>query len=210
MLKHIIFYVRDLEGKLIRVKGAYYLTDGGYLELACFLYPERNRVELEDVLFSEWLESIRKDIERIFGRLKLRFRILYNTIELHDFDQIEDVFKTCCVLHNMILVYDGNHRLKGWESVKWQPVNPDNDSDDDNNHGEEDSSDDDDDDDDDIDAYEDNNARFDNDPTIETIELNPSSKVSHEVLRQLVRDNFIYMFRNKLLRWPKGNYLRHT
>ena len=38
------------------------LMDGGYIRAACCMFPEHNRVFLEDVLFSEWLESVRLDL----------------------------------------------------------------------------------------------------------------------------------------------------
>lgn len=42
-----------------------------------------------------------------FGRLKMRFRCLLNPIYLKYESQINDMFVTCCVIHNMLLSYDG-------------------------------------------------------------------------------------------------------
>ena len=61
----------------------------------------------DEVMFAEWLESMRKDIECTFGILKSRFRILKNTIRLYFEDDIEALFRTCAVLHNILLQYDG-------------------------------------------------------------------------------------------------------
>jgi len=75
------------------------------------------------VLWSEWVESIRKDVECFFGVLKARFQFLRNPIEYNIFT-IDDVFKTCCILHNMLLAYDG---LDGHDMMRedfWNALDP--------------------------------------------------------------------------------------
>ena len=56
---------------------------------------------------SEWLESMRKDVECTFGILKGRFRILKAGIMLHGVDVADSIWLTCCALHNMLLEIDG-------------------------------------------------------------------------------------------------------
>ena len=53
------------------------------------------------------MESVRKDVERLFGILKKRFRILKHPSSLRSLNAMEDVFITCCILHNMLLEFDG-------------------------------------------------------------------------------------------------------
>lgn len=53
------------------------------------------------------MESVRKDVECTFGSLKARFRILRNPIEYHDQSCIDNVFFTCCIIHNILLTIDG-------------------------------------------------------------------------------------------------------
>jgi hypothetical protein len=48
-------------------------------------------------------ESVRKIIERVFGMLKKRFRILRLPMLVKDMAEVEDIVKVCCVLHNMCL-----------------------------------------------------------------------------------------------------------
>ena len=48
-------------------------------------------------------ESVRKIIERVFGMLKKRFRILRLPMLVKDTSEVEDMVKVCCVLHNMCL-----------------------------------------------------------------------------------------------------------
>ncbi|CAM9977788.1 unnamed protein product, partial [Discosporangium mesarthrocarpum] len=60
---------------------------------------------------SIWLESVRKDVECYFRRLKGRFRILnlpmlHWVSSNHPREKI-DMFFTCCILQNMLRAYDG-------------------------------------------------------------------------------------------------------
>jgi hypothetical protein len=57
--------------------------------------------------WSKNLESVRKDIENVFGILKVRFKFLKNFNSLHEQRDINAAFVTCCMLHNMMLRVDG-------------------------------------------------------------------------------------------------------
>jgi hypothetical protein len=57
--------------------------------------------------WSAKLESVRKDIEGVFGILKNRFRFLKKYNMLHKQSQVDAAFATCCMLHNMLLQEDG-------------------------------------------------------------------------------------------------------
>ena len=48
-----------------------------------------------------------KDVECTFGILKGRWRILKIGIRLHGVDACDNIWKTCCALHNMLLSIDG-------------------------------------------------------------------------------------------------------
>lgn len=69
--------------------------------------------------WSDEVESTRKDVERTFGILKKRWRCLINPIEFKNPTYIEQMFQTCCVLHNMLLDFDG---LDIWEGGNLQRV----------------------------------------------------------------------------------------
>ena len=64
------------------------------------------------------IESVRKDIECVFGILKKRFLILKHPVRLHSPHCIQRVFVTCSVLHNILIDYDGYD--------KWNVENVDN------------------------------------------------------------------------------------
>ena len=54
----------------------------------------------------------------MFGILKERFRCLKLPIYLHDNNVIDNMFFTCCILHNMLSTEDGYDRR--WEDgVNW-------------------------------------------------------------------------------------------
>ena len=50
---------------------------------------------------------MRKDVECIFGILKGRWRILKTGVQVYGVDKVDDVWMTCCGLHNWLLEIDG-------------------------------------------------------------------------------------------------------
>ena len=105
------------------MKGVYYICDGGYHKWTCMINPMKHTSVRSDRLWSEWLESTKKDVECTFGSLKSRWRFLRNGIVLQDQNSIDNVFFTCCILHNMILECDGLDCR--WEKeVDWETLNP--------------------------------------------------------------------------------------
>jgi hypothetical protein len=97
----------------IELSSIYVITDGGYLEWSSMIsaFPPS---PIETMYkFSDWIGSIRKDVECFFGILKKRFRYLKCPIMLHQQADIDNVYITCCIIHNMILSHDGLDRL--WE-----------------------------------------------------------------------------------------------
>jgi hypothetical protein len=88
-------------------RGAYLICDGGYHEWACLVSPYKH--QLPGSALEKWsktVESVRKDVECVFGILKKRFLLLKHPIRLHDPEQIQRAFLTCCVIHNILLDYD--------------------------------------------------------------------------------------------------------
>ena len=77
------------DGTVMNCRGGFLICDGGMPKLACFMDPQHYRSSRPEVMFSEWLESIRKDVECTFGILKQRFRYFRNKIQHHTVDIIE-------------------------------------------------------------------------------------------------------------------------
>lgn len=99
--------VRKRDGTLLQHKGGYVITDNGYHHWKMFCCPWKIHSEIMHLRWSRWIESCRKDVECFFGRLKMRFRCLLNPIYMKDESDIDNMFITCCILHNMLLSWDG-------------------------------------------------------------------------------------------------------
>ena len=74
----------------------------------------------KELQWSKALESVRKDVECFFGVLKGRFRVLKLPIQYREKTDIDSMFMTCCILHNIIHAYDG--RLEWERDVDWAGV----------------------------------------------------------------------------------------
>ncbi|KAL7526183.1 hypothetical protein ACHAWF_001665 [Thalassiosira exigua] len=94
----------DGEGEKQTDCGVYLICDGGYLQWPELICPFKHPIAGSDMCyFSTNLESVRKDVECVFGILKKRWRILDNGIRFRNMRVGEMVFVSCCVLHNMML-----------------------------------------------------------------------------------------------------------
>ena len=76
--------------------------------------PFNNPIFNAEHLFSEWLESVRKDVECTFGIMKGRFRQLKTGTRVHGHVATDRIWLTCCALHNMLIDVDGLN--ENWES----------------------------------------------------------------------------------------------
>jgi hypothetical protein len=90
-----------------KYRGAYLITDNGYLAWSCTIPPIKSSSSEAEIRFSQWIESLRKDVECTFGILKGRFRILKAGIRLHGVETADKIWLTCCALHNWLLEVDG-------------------------------------------------------------------------------------------------------
>ena len=101
--------------KIIKVKyaGAWFIVDNGYLEWSCTIPPMKNAINYKFIRFLEWLESMQKDVKCAFGILKGRFTILKTGVRMQSLKKVDQLFRTCCAIHNCLLFVDGLD--KGWE-----------------------------------------------------------------------------------------------
>ncbi|KAF2295790.1 hypothetical protein GH714_034006 [Hevea brasiliensis] len=93
--------------------GYYYLVDAGYTNENGFLAPYRGqRYHLnewrdgylptnQEELFNMKHSPARNVIERCFGLLKMRWKILWNTY-CYDISKNTDIITACALLHNLI------------------------------------------------------------------------------------------------------------
>jgi hypothetical protein len=102
------FKVYDpISKELVSRNGLYAIVDGGYHYWRVTQAPVKCASREWDRRWSKRLESVRKCIECAFGRMKRRFLILSKPSLLKSEYHMTNVFKVCCMLHNMDLVDDG-------------------------------------------------------------------------------------------------------
>ncbi|CAM9952566.1 unnamed protein product, partial [Discosporangium mesarthrocarpum] len=82
------------------------------MQWRCLMCPFKASPTQAQLKWSNWLESVRKDVDCYFGRLKGRFRILklpmlYWASSNRPREKIDNVFFTCCILQIMLHAYDG-------------------------------------------------------------------------------------------------------
>ncbi|CAB1097890.1 unnamed protein product [Ectocarpus sp. CCAP 1310/34] len=111
------FTVYEADGTPYQLKGCYLLVDNGYHKWVTLIPPSKYPIDQNDLAFSKRLESVRKDVECFFGIVKGRFRILKLSIPYHKQEDIDNVFFTCCILHNMLHSYDNKSEME--EEPNW-------------------------------------------------------------------------------------------
>jgi len=106
----------DKEGNVTSVwyNSVYIIVDNGYLAWSCTVPPISVTNKIDETRWSRWLESMRKDVECNFGILKCRWRILKTGVRVYVVDKVDEIWLTCCALHNWLLDMGG---LSGqWKS----------------------------------------------------------------------------------------------
>ena len=109
----------DNDGNITKEKGLYLIVDGGYHKWKCLQCPFKHTSKSAESLWSRWVESVRKDVECTFGILKGRFRCLKLPIYYQDKETIDNMFFTCCILHNILLTVDG-YDVRWENGVNWE------------------------------------------------------------------------------------------
>ncbi len=64
--------IKDGKVKSLRFRGAYTIADNGYLNWLCMVPPFGVSNKINEIGWSKWLESMRKDVKCAFGILKGR------------------------------------------------------------------------------------------------------------------------------------------
>jgi hypothetical protein len=106
---------RGRGGEVIMVtyKGVYVIVDNGYLNWSYTVPPFTVTSNVDEIRWSKWLESMRKDVECMFGIVKGRWRILKAGVRINGVDGVDDVWLTCCALHYWLLDINGLNGV--WE-----------------------------------------------------------------------------------------------
>ena len=116
--------------KSTKYRGAWGLCDNGYHRWSCTQAPRKNDILLTEKRLSQWIESFRKDVECVFGILKGRFRILKTGVRLEGALAADNIWLTCCALHNLLLEVDGlDQRWEEGVPSDWEGALGDNEAD---------------------------------------------------------------------------------
>ena len=113
----IKYELRISETESFMQEGVYVIVDGGYHKWKASMCASRIPTNPDYVAWRNQMESVRKDIEDIFGVIKGRFRVCKLPVLFHFKEQVDNLVLTCFGLHNMLHVWD---ERDVWEAgVKW-------------------------------------------------------------------------------------------
>ena len=110
------YYLYSADGTAVECKGLYAIVDGGYHQWRILQCPLKAAAGEDAREWSERMESVRKAVERTFGILRKRFRILRVAFECQSPAQIEHTFRACVALHNILLRHDGRDTMGHYDT----------------------------------------------------------------------------------------------
>jgi len=132
-MSDVSYLLYDANGVPKLCRGAYLLSDNGYLKEGHFTCPFKQITNRQELLWSEWCESVRKDVECFYRNIKSRWRFFSNGIKYHKAEIIQYAFQTAAILHNMLLAYDGLIiECENGTEAYWSNLNPDDDEEENN------------------------------------------------------------------------------
>mmetsp|Transcript_18917 Transcript_18917/g.32787 ORF Transcript_18917/g.32787 Transcript_18917/m.32787 type:complete len:482 (+) Transcript_18917:212-1657(+) len=108
------FELYNLQGEAVSHHGTYVICDNGYHNWRVLQSPISMASSYWDKQYSRFIESQRKDIECVFGRLKTRFLILKHPIRVLKHETVENIFFACCILHNLIMANGDSEKEVQW------------------------------------------------------------------------------------------------
>jgi hypothetical protein len=81
----------------------YYLADDIYPSWAIFVKTVRNPADKKCKRFAKDQEAARKDVERVFGVLQLKWAIVRYPARTWSSERMWNVMTACVIMHNMIV-----------------------------------------------------------------------------------------------------------
>ena len=109
---------------IVRDWHLYYLVDGIYPPWSIFLKPIHAPINLQQQVMTAMYESRRKDVERLFGVLQGRFRILTSNFNEWSDTEVIHIVETCTILHNMLVRLVLGNELSDEEDSEGNPLHP--------------------------------------------------------------------------------------
>ncbi|XP_012833843.1 PREDICTED: uncharacterized protein LOC105954708 [Erythranthe guttata] len=102
----------------------YYLTDGIYPKYATLVQTIAHPTTAKEKLFAAKQESVRKDVERAFGALQIKWGITQGPVRYWSKEDICNIMKTCIILHNMIIEDELGTDLEPWAPLPEENFRP--------------------------------------------------------------------------------------
>ncbi|XP_023920936.2 uncharacterized protein LOC112032404 [Quercus suber] len=99
----------------------YYLADGIYPSWATFVKTIPAPQDHKRQHFASAQEAVRKDVERAFGVLQVRFAIVCRPTHFFHLETLKDIMMACIILHNMI-VEDERHTYLGANDFDYDQI----------------------------------------------------------------------------------------
>jgi len=102
--------LKDALGNDVIEHGNYVLCDGGYPKDQSKINPGKSasRNDQQPIgAFSARIETKRKEVENLFGRLKRQFKPFSHGVEFDDVLKVENMWRTALVLHNLQIMENG-------------------------------------------------------------------------------------------------------
>jgi hypothetical protein len=82
----------------------YYLADGIYPDWATLVKTISAPISNKHKVYAERQEACRKDVERGFGVLQARWKIIHSPARLWHQEDLNYIMRACIILHNMIIM----------------------------------------------------------------------------------------------------------
>ncbi|XRB12943.1 hypothetical protein RI054_05g27790 [Pseudoscourfieldia marina] len=74
----------ETPGGVLQMTGAYVLVDGGYVKYAQLMAPYKTTTDAAKALWSKRLESVRKEVEALFGEWRARWAVMRRPLRAAD------------------------------------------------------------------------------------------------------------------------------
>jgi len=97
----------------------YYLADGIYPDWATLVKSISAPVSKKHSVYARRQESCRKDVERTFGVLRAKWKILHSPARLWNPRDLNSIVRACVILHNMIIVDERGKDVAQLHNSEW-------------------------------------------------------------------------------------------
>ncbi|WVZ69421.1 hypothetical protein U9M48_018209, partial [Paspalum notatum var. saurae] len=100
----------------------YYLADGIYPDWATLVKSVSGPVSNKQKIYAQRQESCRKDVERTFGVLRAKWKILHSPARMWKTRDLNAIVRACVILHNMIIEDEKGADVVQLDNSEWPGV----------------------------------------------------------------------------------------